>query len=458
MRFDSIQSRLVVISFLFIVGTSLAMAAVAVNLTKRYLEIKTEEHFGLLAAYLARNAELGVLLDDRKMLERLAKNILKEEDVNSVKILTGSGEVLVNLHDALNNENLRVEIPIIAAQMDDEDLVLNNITRKKEIGKVVLGYSQKGLRSLVKKMTIRFFLISLFLSLVPFALFWLIAKSLVSPLKDLASVAKTVSEGNMGVRAVGGRFRETQLLASTFNTMLENLKKHQEKLAEVQKEMVRQHALAEVGKFSMMVAHEVKNPLSIIKGSVEILKKDNLDTDSLNTLWDFLEEEISRIDRVIEDFLFFARPKEPERNVVEMNSAVHNIVQKACFMNMDEETELLLEIESGACDILCDLDLMERAILNILRNAMDVCKKDDKIRIKTWSDRRYWFLSIEDSGPGIPREHRARVFEPFYTTKSKGTGLGLAMTKRIVELHGGAIFVGRSPLGGACFVIKLGRN
>jgi len=240
--------------------------------------------------------------------------------------------------------------------------------------------------------------------------------------------------------------------------MLLAIKRHQKELDEAYRNISKQHALAEVGKFSMMVAHEIKNPLAIMKGSLDILKKENLPEETKNTMFDYLYEEIGRINKLVEDFLLFSRPGEPVFAESEMNQIVKDMVTKMGIVREGNMPQIEMHIEVKECVLLCDPHLMERAILNILRNAVEVSGPDDIVEMGTVSNDDHWILWVKDNGPGISSADLTHVFEPFFTTKAKGTGLGLAMTRSIVEAHGGQLSVRNRSSGGASFEIRLNRK
>ncbi|MFZ0447785.1 MAG: ATP-binding protein [Desulfatiglandaceae bacterium] len=459
MHFDSINSRLMFVGMFFIVGTAVIMALVGIGLTTNYLGIRTHENFKLLASYIARNVELGILLEDRRMIEKSVKNMLEQKDIENILVRSSTGEVLVNV-GKIKGDGLdeKVEAPVTSAHMATEDLLFTEGGEQKEIGSVLLTYSGRSLNKLKQTMALQFILIALALSSIPVTVYWLLARSIVAPLRDLLEVSGKVSEGNMDVRARGGRLLETRTLARAFNNMLLAIKRHQKELDEAYRNISKQHALAEVGKFSMMVAHEIKNPLAIMKGSLDILKKENLPEETKNTMFDYLYEEIGRINKLVEDFLLFSRPGEPVFAELEMNQIVKDMVTKMGIVREGNMPQIEMHIEVKECVLLCDPHLMERAILNILRNAVEVSGPDDIVEMGTVSNDDHWILWVKDNGPGISSADLTHVFEPFFTTKAKGTGLGLAMTRSIVEAHGGQLSVRNRSSGGASFEIRLNRK
>lgn len=456
MRWGSVRVRLLGIGLSVIVGVSLVMALLGIRLTTAFLAVRFNESFQLLAAHMARNCELGILLGDNAMLERLARNVLEQEDIRVVRIMDSNGGTLVSLAKGGDGEaTVTVDSPINAAQMSHDRLMFEEEEWQEKVGTVLLGYSRKGLDRLKRDMASRFIMISLALSLISAIAYWLIARSIVSPLKELAAVSKEVSKGRLDVTARGGDLPETRTLAETFNEMLRSLERHRKELEDAHRTMARQQALAEVGKFSMMVAHEIKNPLSIIKGSVEILRKEGIGERTRETMHVYLEEEVWRINRLIEDFLLFARPKEPQLAVVEMNKMVTDMARRLALSADGSRVSLDLQLGEAPCPVSCDVHLMERAMENIIRNALEVSRPGDRVEIRTGCRDRGWVFTVTDQGTGIPPKDLPSVFEPFFTTKAKGTGLGLAMARNIVEAHKGTVRAENIASGGARFEIRV---
>ena len=457
MKPASIRTRLTAAALIFIIGTSVAMGVVGITFTSKFVSSRFHESFELIAANTARNAELGVLLEDRAMLDRLVRNLLEQDDIQAVSILNEQNQVLAaGSRDDRAGRMKSVESLIMSVQMEEESLIPFGDDLFKVIGRVRITYSDKNLTRLFEFMATRFILIALALSVMPVVMYWLVAKSLTAPLNDLLKVARDVSTGRMDVRASGGKLLETQTLAGAFNNMLAVLKHQQERLEEYHAEMSRQQTLAEVGKFSMMVAHEVKNPLTIIKGSLDLLKK-KLEPETKKTMLLYLEEEVDRINRLMEDFLMFARPFKPAFTSMDINRFVRQTAEKIDLAGLKDGQSIELAVEDRPCSLPCDPNLMERALSNILRNAFDTGGANQPVKVTTCTNGNYWRLTVEDNGPGVTQENLSRIFEPFFTTKAKGTGLGLAMVREIVEAHHGEIFARNRPEGGACFEIRLPR-
>lgn len=458
MHLNSIQSRLTAIAFFFIIGTAVTMGVAGFRLTVNFENERFRDHFSLLASYLASNAELGVLLENKKILAGLTENMLAVTDVQEVKILGKNGEIIVQrAHDNLPTGLDSVSAPVVSQAMEMGNApFLASQGPEEVVGQVVITYSHAGLEQLKQLLAFRFLLVSLLLALVPVVLYWMLSQAINAPLLGLLAVAGQVSRGRMDVRARGGSLQETNTLACAINEMLDALEAQRHKLDEAHAAMARQQVLAEVGKFSMIVAHEIKNPLAIIKGSLDILKKEGpVDPNLKMQMMGFLDGEIERINKLIEDFLLFARPQEPVLQPVVVDDLVENFGQRLRLMPGNIQLEMDIPVGQGSRELRCDPALLERAFLNIVRNALEVSKSEDAVWVSVACPDRRLVFSVQDNGPGVPTEGLSQIFEPFYSTKAKGTGLGLAIAKDVVKAHGGTISVTNRKSGGACFTVSL---
>jgi signal transduction histidine kinase len=219
--------------------------------------------------------------------------------------------------------------------------------------------------------------------------------------------------------------------------------------------MIQQNTLAELGRFSMMVAHEFKNPLSIIKGSLNNLKKEHAGILADNVMVRYMEEEIHRLNRLIEDFLVFSKPLNPVFRQTDLNEML-----SMCMRRFSVHAEaLLIGIDADVPDEPCmanvDRDLLIRVVDNLIKNALESSEPETRVRVSAMIGEGTWELCIADQGIGIPEENMTRIFEPFFTTRSKGSGLGLAFVGQVVKAHNGTIQARNLPGNGACFTLQL---
>jgi signal transduction histidine kinase len=471
-RLGSIPARFTAMAAGFILVVSLAAGVIGIRLSLNFGEAQFHKHFRVVSVYLAKNSELGLLLGERSMLESLADNMLAVKDVFRVAIRDAEGGILVESIRKAPVQNLvTVETPVSLTMSEHTGLFVWEDPGNHVLGSVEVTYSLEDLELLQKRMITYFILLFPALAAVFSLGFFFVSRSVALPLQRILSVAGAVSKGQMDIRAdtkgPGSSLREIRTLAAGFNDMLDALELAKSRAEAANEEMARQKTLAEVGKFSMMVAHEVKNPLAVIKGSLEILKKDNLKPGIKQELIKYVEDDIQRINKIVEEFLVFARPRKPDLSEMDMNRLVARTLEKFWFVDPGKHMEA--DVDTGRAVAECDPAMMERALVNLLNNAVSFAART--VRVTTSMipgatsmvrDSR-WRLKISDDGPGIPPDKLNDIFAPFYTTRSRGTGLGLAIVKDIMHTHNADIRAGNNDAGGAWFEINMecrsyGRN
>jgi len=215
--------------------------------------------------------------------------------------------------------------------------------------------------------------------------------------------------------------------------------------------------LASMGQMAATVAHEIRNPLGVIKGTADVLRERYQESSSSNELFGFINEEIRRLNRLVSDFLSLS--KEPALKLAEhdlckmVSDAVHT------FQAEDTaEVELSLPQNTESLKVTCDADMLRQVLLNLFLNAAQAMDNAGKInveiRLEKIKGKRFAKVQVTDSGRGIEGDPNA-IFEPFYTTKAQGTGLGLAVSRNIIERHGGWIEAENRFEGGAAVTFWL---
>jgi signal transduction histidine kinase len=214
--------------------------------------------------------------------------------------------------------------------------------------------------------------------------------------------------------------------------------------------------LTTLGQLTSGLAHEVKNPLNSMVIHLEILKEEakGINGDLQKNL-EVLEGEVHRLDRVVLGFLKFMRPQELEISSVNVNELIKREVSFLETEWVKKGIHFILECETGLPPISADPDLLEQVFLNIILNACQAMEEGGNIRISTASYQDDIRISISDEGPGIPPEVREKIFHLYYTTKPQGSGLGLPLAYRFVQLHEGVIDVQSEVGKGTTFIIQL---
>lgn len=214
--------------------------------------------------------------------------------------------------------------------------------------------------------------------------------------------------------------------------------------------------LIAIGSLTSRVAHEIKNPLNSIALRLELLRS-RISEESPEAEGEIaiLSEEVTRLDRVVKTFLDFSRPVEPVMEPLDVNALVNQV---AAFLQPQAESSgIQMEVSEPGHPVMIrgDADLLKQAVINIAVNAIEAMKDGGILKISLATARRACQIRISDTGPGIPPDQIDRIFDLYFTTKPKGSGIGLAMTFRSIQLHGGTIGVANQDGAGAEFVIEL---
>jgi len=221
---------------------------------------------------------------------------------------------------------------------------------------------------------------------------------------------------------------------------------------EMEGQLKRSDRLAAIGRLSASIAHEIRNPLAAISGSVQLLSEDAGVDEEGKRLMRIVVKEADRLSRLLTNFLIYARPKTPELHDVNLSLLLDDLLKMTRGDNRFATLEFCCNFPSEIVKRV-DRDQIKQAIWDLLINAVEATSGSGTIWIGFHPQDGT--LHIEDDGPGIPEDIRDRVFEPFYTTKSSGTGMGLSTVFSIIEAHHGSIEIMESTKGGAHFRISL---
>jgi signal transduction histidine kinase len=254
---------------------------------------------------------------------------------------------------------------------------------------------------------------------------------------------------------------ENRRQSQRYREVAEELAETNRQLAQAQEERRRSERLAALGQLSAGLAHELRNPLGVIKGSAEMLSKHAQGAGALTEeLAGYISSEVNRLNTLVTRFLDFARPA----NLHLRPEPIAPLVERALKNARDRWPEAKVEVErqfaNGLGDIPLDADLCEQVFTNLFLNAYEAMEKEGgKLRVSittVHSDGRKGVeVEVADTGPGIPAELAQQIFNPFFTTKKTGVGLGLSIVSKIVDDHHGTIRLTSAPDGGACFRVFL---
>jgi signal transduction histidine kinase len=213
--------------------------------------------------------------------------------------------------------------------------------------------------------------------------------------------------------------------------------------------------LSSLGEMVAGISHEIRNPLGIIMSSSELLKKKMSDYDPSNPIPSIIIEESSRLNNIITDFLNFAKPRTPHLISCKIEDIIEKNITFLASQTKGEGYTIDKHYDNKLPEITADPDMLYQAFLNILINAMQAMPQGGKINVQICSNDNAVEIIFEDHGEGIAEDILEKIWDPFFTTKSKGTGLGLGIVKNIIESHGGSVQINNRSQSGARVTVKI---
>jgi len=213
-------------------------------------------------------------------------------------------------------------------------------------------------------------------------------------------------------------------------------------------QLIRADRLAAMGELTAGVAHEVRNPLGVIRASVQLLEDAQCDQQRIGEAASVIKQEIDRLDRVIKALLDFGRPSKPTLVHTDVNEVLDDVVLFTNRFARQADVHIEEQLTQGLPLVIADPDQLKQVFLNLVTNAVQAMGEDGgNINIATRSDGDYVVISVSDTGPGIAAGDLSKIFDPFFTKRAEGTGLGLTIVHRIIDEHDGHIEVSSSHEG-----------
>lgn len=282
----------------------------------------------------------------------------------------------------------------------------------------------------------------------------------VRPVRRLCVGMERVRAGDLTTEVMPAGNREMDYLVDGFNQMVARLREAARTEAEAREiQMQRAERLATVGQMAASLAHEIRNPLTGVKAVVDVLVRQVSADDPKR---DMLRQSVAALDRietVIRDLLDYARPRAPAMRVVDLNAVARDAI--ALLDAQGAEAKIVIEWHPAGDLPLVRADplMIHQILVNLIINAIHAAATvpDGRVIISTGCEKGEILCRVRDTGPGVPDEHVEAIFVAFFTTKSRGTGLGLATSRRLVETQGGRLWLENPGQAGASFVFSVSK-
>lgn len=277
------------------------------------------------------------------------------------------------------------------------------------------------------------------------------------PMLELQSTIARVRAGDMTARvSFATRRDEIGDLGRNFNAMVQELAESREEIQRLHRtQMSRAEHLATLGEMAAGLAHEIRNPLAGISGVIEIVGRDLPKESPAREVLSEVKTEVQQITRTVNDLLETARPKPPEMKVANLNATVEHAVLFARQQVGDKNVNVEVVEAQNLPPVEHDSAQLQQVVLNLVLNAIQAIGAAGTVTVEVVRHDAFAGITVSDTGKGIPADHMPHIFRPFFTTKSDGTGLGLSLSRRIVEEHNGRIEVTSRLDVGSQFTVLL---
>lgn len=350
------------------------------------------------------------------------------------------------------------------------------------IGSLYVGMREQPNTAMKEDIYLLFGGVLLLGSLIGFTISGFISSRLAKPIRELQNLVKRFSAGERGVQIEVTAADEIGDLATEFNNMTSTLAQREEEirtlnrqlegkvlertteleeknliLLKTREELSRAEKLAAVGELAAGVAHEINNPMAIIRGNAEVLLMNLPPGNSSREEAEIISQQVGRVEGIVGNLLSFARQQRKSVSWVAIERILDEILRQVGHQVPLAGIELRTEFSANATEVEGDENQLRQVFINLIVNAVQAMKNGGILTVRTFpaNGNGKVRVEIEDTGNGIPPEQIKDIFSPFFTTKESGTGLGLSVSYGIVENHGGTITVRSEQGRGSVFIVTL---
>ena len=482
MVFKSLISRVIILNILLLSAGIAAFTLFHIRREQVHMFSATRESAELLLSTVENSIFNSMRIGNSQDVQAILEMVGQNPRIVDVRIFHPDGEILKSAHpDEIGRqvdtndlalfrsgrregifrqggaEVLGVLMPIVS----DSRCFACHSGGRKVIGVLNMTYSLADTTQKLRESSEYFLFSTVFIIvLLSTGVSYILLRLVRRPIRSVVGKMAQVEEGDLSVRLAPARDDEMGSLMRSFNSMVDNLEKAKQDLQECHyQQMERADRLASVGEMATGIAHEIKNPLAGISSAISVLADDFSPDDPRREVIDKVLEQISRLDKTATDLLYFGRPGTPEFSYVDLNALVNKTL---FFVSQHPEARNIHRIKTLARDlppVWVDEKQFQQVLFNIIINAIQAMKAGGSLTVRTSTVaggvNGFVQLQVIDTGVGIPADDLERIFTPFYTTKTQGTGLGLPICRQLIEQHGGTIRVESRCGEGTTFIIEL---
>jgi signal transduction histidine kinase len=378
-------------------------------------------------------------------------NKLNAKGVKEISVISNSNKIIssTNPKDVGKWLTSKKKELIFKAQLGETvtgeghayNVIIPVIVREKQYGYINLMINTEDFSILMREKLLQRIMAALAVFGAGTVSIIFLARKYTKPIEEVVLAARKVAGGNLDQELSTSRKDEIGELTQSFNYMVRKLREERE----LEEKLRKAEHLASVGQFSTSIAHEIRNPLNFISLSIDHMREkysppDGAEKEKFNFMVSNMKNEIMRVSRFAESFLEYGRPLEINARPSDPAELIESVLELVLARALQENITIERDFEPAPA-VFLDPDLIKTCLYNIILNSFQSMQNGGTLVIRTKIVNTKYCISIEDTGEGISGEQLARIFDPFFTTKKTGLGLGLALTRRVVEEHKGKVEV-----------------
>ena len=374
---------------------------------------------------------------------------LKSKGIKEISVISDAEEIIASSNP--NKVGLRVSPKrkelIIKAKLGEQvssegktyNVMIPVIAGKTHYGYIHLQINTEDISELQRRNTVKRIIATLLVFSFGMAISIFLSFRYTEPIHNVVQAARRVAAGDLNLNLPVDRKDEIGDLTHSFNNMVQKLREDrrlEERLREAEH-------LSAVGQLSRSIAHEIRNPLNYISLCIDHIKEkyrpeNKTQAGDFETLVSSMKLEIHRLDKLVSDFLDYGKPLKLNLQMCSIYKILTEVIEIIKAKAQSDRVTIIEEFFYFP-NLMMDAELMKSCLFNIIVNAFQAMPDGGTLRLRTENENGNLVLSLSDTGSGISKESLSKIFEPFFTTKNTGLGLGLAITKRVIEEHGGKI-------------------
>jgi signal transduction histidine kinase len=466
LRSFSLRTRLLLI-LLFLLGTSIASLTIIYNRSEEMLINQVMDDIDHITNAIQISVEEMTLRGNATQRLKSYVDMLNKKGIKEISIIGGDSQVIASSDPRKIGTRQKISTKesgkarqkgrltkkkdllitaTIGEKSEKESQRLHHVImpvsiKGENIGYILVSMVLDDYRSLQERNNLKRIFATVFAFGLGMIISLLLAQRYTEPIKKIAQASRRIAQGHLVKIQDTKRRDEIGVLVKSFNEMVEKLEEKQELEDKLQKS----EKLSMVGQLASGIAHELRNPLNFLSLSVghikdRIAEEEIKDGAHLTSLLDDLSREIYRINELINNFLFLGKPLALNKESVTPDSLMNEVL----YLLKDkvrDEIHIQVRCQEKSRPLYCDRAYMRMCISNLLLNSVQAIEGDGEIVVDFGGSDGFSSVSVRDDGKGIEKEDLEKIFEPYYSTKKMGIGLGLTITKRLVEAHGGTISI-----------------